>query len=52
MSAVALAMVLVAAVIHASWNLMLKRAQSDAVCTALQTGFGRVECFLLAQVIG
>lgn len=34
MSAVALAMVLVAAVIHASWNLLLKRAQADAVCAA------------------
>ena len=34
MSAAALAMVLVAAVIHATWNLLLKRAQSDAVCTA------------------
>lgn len=32
MSPTALALVLCAAVIHASWNLLLKKAQADAVC--------------------
>ncbi len=36
----ALALVLIAAVIHASWNLFLKRAQSDAVCTAWAVAAG------------
>ncbi|MCL4748190.1 MAG: EamA family transporter [Burkholderiaceae bacterium] len=40
MSPTALALVLVAAVVHASWNLVLKRAQSDAVCTAWAVAAG------------